>query len=139
MNREYLAIDYGRRRIGVAKSDPLGMVASPLTTLTVRSRADAVEQMRKLLDEYSPNGLVVGYPRHASGEPGEIAHEVDRFLRELQYAGDVFRVDESYSSQEATAIVHAHGKRVGVDKGRVDRLAAVILLQRFLDDLPSDA
>lgn len=136
LNRTFLAIDYGRRRIGIAKSDPSGLIASPLTTIEVSSRRDAVERLRSLIEEYRPDGLVVGYPRLASGDPGEICGEIDRVLEELRtgYMGPIHLVDEAYTSDDARAVVVAHGKRTGADKKRIDRIAAVIFLQRFLHE-----
>ena len=54
-----LGIDYGERRIGVAKCDPLGIIASALTTLEVKSQRQALDQLARLIDEYQPVGLVV--------------------------------------------------------------------------------
>ena len=134
--RTFLCIDYGRRRVGVAKSDPTGLIASGLTTLEVRSFDEAVRALEKLIAEYEPNGLVIGYPLLASGDKSEICEEVDRLIERLskQFRGPIHKVDEQYSSREAQDVVHAHGKRVGQDKKRVDRIAAVIILQRFLDE-----
>ena len=135
-NRTYLAIDYGKRRIGLAKSDPLGVIASALGTLEIRSRADAVTQLRRVIEEYQPNALVIGYPVLSSGDRSPMCEEIDLFLGDLAtfWHGPVHKVDEDYSSSEATDMIHAHGKRVGKDKGRVDRLAAVVILRRFLDE-----
>ncbi len=135
-NRTFLAIDYGKRRIGLAKSDPLGVIASALGTLEVRSRGDAVTQVRRVIDEYQPNALVIGYPVLSSGDRSPMCDEIDLFIGELVlfWKGPIHKVDEDYSSSEATDLLHAHGKRVGKDKGRVDRLAAVVILRRYLDE-----
>ncbi len=135
-DRTFLGIDYGHRRIGLAKSDPTGLIASPLTTLEVRSDREALAGIQKYIAEYSPNGLVIGYPLRESGDRGDKCREVDAFVEKLAtvYAGPIHRVDERYSSREATAVVHAYGKKTGKDKKRLDRLAAVIILQRFLDE-----
>lgn len=138
VDRTYLGIDYGRRRIGVAKSDPTGLIASAVTTLEVKSEAEAVNQLVGLIDEYAPAGLVIGYPLHISGDTSEKCIEIDRFLEKLSnhYRGPIYKEDERYSSTEAADIIHAHGQRTGKDKKRIDRLAAVIILQRFLDQQP---
>ena len=67
-DKTFIAIDYGERRIGVAKSDPMGIIASALTTLEVKSHTDALEKVKEIIDEYQPNGLVIGYPLLKSGE-----------------------------------------------------------------------
>ncbi len=135
-NRTFLGIDYGERRIGLAKSDPTGMIASALKTLDVKSNADALSQLERELKEIEPNGIVVGYPLSESGEIGKMCLAIDRFVDRLStiYSGPIHKVDERYSSLEAESIIHAHGKRIGQDKKRIDRLAAVIILQRFLDE-----
>ncbi len=137
-DRTFLAIDYGDRRIGLAKSDPTGLIASALTTLEVKSQRDALEQIGRFISDISPDGIVVGYPLMPSGDKSDKCRQVDRFVEELQsvYEGPIHKVDERYSTVEAADVIHAHGKRVGQDKKRLDRLAAVIILQRFLDERP---
>jgi len=136
MNRTFLAIDYGRKRVGLAKSDPMGVIASALETLEVKSMADTVAKVSAVIDEVEPDALVVGYPLLPSGDKSEMCAEVDRFVEKLKlnYAGPVHLVDEIYSSDQAKEIVKAHGSRVGKDKKRIDRLAAVMILQRYLDE-----
>jgi putative Holliday junction resolvase len=138
-NRTILAIDYGRRRVGLAKTDPLGLIPSALATLEVRSMADAVTRIATVIAEHQPAVLVVGYPLLASGDRGDMCREIDRFLDQLapHWPGPIHRVDEYASSSDAAAVVHAHGKRIGKQKGRLDRLAAVLILQRFLDEPPT--
>ncbi len=135
-NKAFLAIDYGTRRIGIAKSDTMGIIASALTTLEVKSQKDALTKILALIEEYEPNGLVFGYPLLKSGDKSDKCREIDKFINKLQefYNGELFRVDEHASSIEATKILHAHGQKVGKDKKRIDRLAAVIILQRFLEE-----
>jgi putative Holliday junction resolvase len=139
-NRTYLAVDFGTRRIGIAKSDPTGLIASALETLEVRSMKDAVEKTVALLHEYEPVGLVVGYPLLTSGDRSAKCDEIDNFIAKVTrlYPVDVYKVDERYTSQEAAGVIHAHGKRTGQDKKRIDRIAAVIILQRFLDESGAD-
>lgn len=135
-DQTYLGIDYGSRRIGVAKSDPTGLIATAVGTLEVKSVADALRKVDGMIREHEPDGIVVGYPLGLSGEKSKKCEEIDRFVEKLRgvYAGPIYLWDEGYSSIEAADIVHAHGKRVGKDKKRIDRLAAVIILQRFLDE-----
>ena len=134
-NRRFLGIDYGERRIGLAKSDPSGTIASALITIEVSSMAEAVKKIAEKISEIDPDGIVIGYPLHISGEKSEKCLEVDKFVEKLEeiYKKPIHKVDERWSSAEAADVVHAHGKKIGQDKGRIDRLAAVIILQRFLD------
>ena len=135
-NRTFIAVDYGERRIGLAKSDPTGMIASALITLEVKSQKDALSQLMSIIEEYEPDGLVFGYPLLQSGDKSDKCNEIDRFIDKLkkQFERPIYKVDESYTSQQAADIIHAHGKRTGKDKKRIDRLAAVIILERFLEE-----
>ena len=135
-NRTFLGIDYGERRIGIAKSDPTGTIASALVTLNVKSHKDALEQLGKLIDEYEPDGIVIGYPLYESGDKSPKCAVIDRFINKLSglFNGPINKTDERHSSVEAASVIHAHGQKTGKDKARLDRLAAVIILQRFLDE-----
>ncbi len=136
-DKTFIGIDYGERRIGIAKSDPTGLIASALKTLEIKSQKEALEKIEKIIKEYEPNGLVIGYPLHSSGEKSKKCVEIDEFVLKLHeiFDGPIHKSDERYSTKEAMGIIHAHGKKVGQDKKRLDRLAAVIILQRFLDEL----
>ena len=136
-DKTVLAFDYGERRIGVAKSDPTGLIASALETIETKSSNEAFRRIGYLLQTYQPTTVVVGYPLLASGDRSAKCDAVDQFIGRIQktYAGPVHKVDEHDTSVEAAAIIHAHGKRIGKDKKRLDRLAAVLILQRYLDGL----
>ena len=146
-DRSFIAIDYGERRIGLAKSDPTGTIASALKTIEIKSQKEALEKVLGVIKEYEPNGLVIGYPYLPSGDKSEKCIQIDKFvikLEEMIICSNlqssalgklpIHKVDERYSSIEATGIIHAHGKKIGQDKKRIDRLAAVVILQRFLDE-----
>ena len=134
-NRRFLSIDYGERRIGLAKSDPSGTIASALITIEVSSMVEAVKKIAEKIGEIEPDGIVIGYPLLMSGDKSEKCLVIDKFAEKLAeiYDRPIHKVDERWSSTEAADIIHAHGKKTGQDKGRIDRLAAVIILQRFLD------
>ncbi|MFZ5979727.1 MAG: Holliday junction resolvase RuvX [Candidatus Zixiibacteriota bacterium] len=138
LDRTFIAIDFGERRIGLAKSDPMGVIASALETIEVGSMKTALARLKEIIERYRPDGLVIGYPLLLSGDRSDKCDEVDRFIEKLTgfYRGPIHRVDEHYSSKEAAKIIHAHGRKTGQDKKRLDRLAAVIILQRFLDESP---
>lgn len=135
-DKTILAIDYGNRRIGLAKSDSLAIIASALATIEVGSVTEALAKISAVLTDVRPAEIVIGYPELASGERSLKCLEIDRFVEKLSkiYQGPIRRVDEAYSSVEAASVIHAHGQRVGKDKKRLDRLAAVIILQRYLDE-----
>lgn len=135
-DRTILAIDYGTKRIGLAKSDPMAVIASALKTIEVRSVSEAVTMVAQAIAEYTPRTVVIGYPLLASGDKSRKCEEIDQFITLLSthFTGPIIRVDEADSSREATSVLRAHGQRVRKDKKRVDRLAAVIILQRYLEE-----
>jgi putative Holliday junction resolvase len=136
-NLTFLGIDYGERRIGLAKSDPTGLIASAYKTITFKSINKALDEIMEDIDDFEAVGVVVGYPLAPSGgSAGERCRMVDDFLVRFRkrYAGQVYKVDERFSSAEAEEIYHQHDKKIGRNKGRIDRIAAAIILQRFLDE-----
>ncbi|MEZ5357536.1 MAG: Holliday junction resolvase RuvX [Candidatus Zixiibacteriota bacterium] len=134
-NRRYLAVDYGDRRVGIAVSDPTGMIARPLETLKVSSPAEAISGLIELIREYEPAAIVLGRPLSMSGRESELSQKVDEFARALRAAVDIEIIyeDERLSSTQAEQILHAHGKKIKGNKDKIDRMAAAIFLQTFLD------
>ena len=135
-DKTYLAIDYGLRRIGLAKSDPSGIIASALMTIEVKSEQEALKKLADAIADVKPKAVVVGYPLNEDGSAGEACMRVDAFVERLSkvFVGPIHKVDEFGTSEEAAGVIHAHGKQIGKKKARIDRLAAVIILQRFLDE-----
>jgi putative Holliday junction resolvase len=129
---QILAVDYGTRRVGVAVSDEQGSFAMPLETLVVpaRSRAAAVAS---LAAERGVSTVVVGRPKRQAGEDSGLWPEIEKFARSLRARGlTVVFEDEAYTSAEAHSRLGAKGKAKG-QKGRVDALAASLILKQYLD------
>lgn len=133
MKNIYLGVDWGRRRVGVAVSDELGRMAHPLVTLEPKSLAGLVQSLVDLARERGATAVVLGLPKHMNGSEGESAGAVRKFAVELEAAGlPVTFWDERLSSWEATGRLREGGAS-SREKGRVDRAAAALLLQSFLD------
>ena len=129
-----LAIDYGRRRIGLAITDELGLTASPLPVMERKNRRDDLRRLRKLLEEYQVALVLVGNPVHLSGRRGEMADEAARFAERLEknLGVKVELLDERLTSWEAEQISRdTRGSRN--KKQHVDSMAAAILLREYLD------
>src|SRR5262245_41969152 len=124
-----LAVDFGDRRVGLALSYPLGVIAQPLPTITVHSLAEAVQQVADLARTRGVATIVVGLPLHLSGEKGARAGRSERFARELERATGIHVVlwDERLSSAEATRYLREDGRRHH-SRGDVDRVAASLIL-----------
>ena len=131
----YLGIDYGRRRIGVALSDPTGLIAQPLTTLSVTGIDKAAAEIARLAGDNEVVGIVVGIPASMSGKPSETSLEVGKFIAVLKRLLDlpVHGEDERLSSRMAEQVLHAHGKHIKGQKETIDRISAAVILQSFLD------
>lgn len=133
-----LALDYGRRRIGVAVSDPTQTIASPLTTLVRRvGKRPPWAEIGRLVAEHEVGELVVGLPLEMGGGEGEWAAEVRAFGAELaRRTGLPVRwVDERLSSVEAERAVRSMGLKRSQreDKARIDATAAALILRGYLD------
>ena len=128
--RSYLALDLGTRRTGVAVGNTLLERAQPLRTLRVQG-AELVQQVRVLVQEWQPDALVVGVPRHPDGAAHDHTRRAERFMRQLQaqVGLPVHGVDERYTTVEALA-------QGAPDP---DSAAAARILEQFLRNLPAHA
>ena len=132
----FLGIDYGGKRIGLAVSDAGGKMALPLTTLqshgTVDQHAAAVLAAS---DDFDIEAFVVGLPLNMDGTEGKQAKLARRFGAELQRASrkPVHFADERLSSQAAAELLRPAGLTRKKRKHRLDRIAAKVMLQDFLD------
>lgn len=131
----FLGIDFGRRRMGLALSDPSGQIARPLETLLVSGTADAVKQVLRVIAEHEVTGIVLGMPLNMSGTTSELSDETMAFAEKLKAACAVpiYFEDERLSSRQAENVLHQHGQKIKGNKERIDRIAAAIFLQSFLD------
>lgn len=133
-----LAIDYGRRRVGLAISDPTRIIATGLETMEVSSLEEAVRRIVARKAELEFVQIVVGLPMRTSGAVGEMAEEVRVFVDKLRDTSGVpvTMIDERFTSAEATRIFHAKGKKLKGRKGEIDQLAAELILRQYLDSMP---
>lgn len=128
----WLGIDLGKKRTGVALSDPTGTLGSPLMTLSERDQA-LVDRLLQLVEEHRAAGLVVGYPLNMDGTRGSAAKKAERLRRALEKAGAprVELLDERLTTAQALRGAREVGARNVGDK--LDQMAAVIILQTFLE------
>lgn len=130
----HLALDYGRRRIGVAVCDGLGISTEALGFVPRESDAAAARIVAGLARQRSAVGIVVGLPLHAHGAAGTNVAWLRAFVRQLRMvcALPLHEVDERYSSAEAEEALRAEG-RWPCEPWEIDARAAAIILRRFLD------
>ena len=130
-----VGIDYGRRRTGLASSDPLGIFASALDTVDT---AKLIDYIKNYANGERIIRFVVGYPRNLDGAPAEAAADVDIFLKLLSKAFPDIPVsleDERFTSVLAHRAMIDGGMKASDrrDKASVDRISAAIILQGYLD------
>lgn len=129
-----LGLDVGSQTIGVAVSDDLGLMAHALVTLKRRGTAKDVEAVRELARAHDVTRIVVGIPYETDGTEGHRAQRVRVFLQALIDAGfSVEECDESFSTVEAEEILIEADLSRRKRKRCIDRLAAAVILERWLD------
>lgn len=132
-----LALDYGRRRIGVAASDPLRVVAQPRGVVGAGSPpVEPTAELLELIRELEPAVIVVGIPLHMDGSEGRMAREAREFANRLRAATGIETCerDERLTSVEAERTIRALDlpKRKREDRGLRDALAAAVLLDDYM-------
>ena len=136
MNR-LLAVDWGTKRVGLAVSDPGRSLARALPTLAVRGFRDTLKRLEEIAVREGIGEILVGLPLLLSGEEGDSARRARKLARALEVRG--YRVtlrDERWTSEAARDLLRDQGVR-RPRPGRLDAVAAVLLLQEYLDESPS--
>jgi putative Holliday junction resolvase len=130
-----LAVDYGRKRIGLALSDELGVTAQPLATLQRLNRREDFRRLREICRLHGVHRILVGHPVYMSGEAGEMAQEAARFAARLQeeLAIETELVDERLTSWEAQQSLASGAPSGRKRRATIDAFAAAILLREYLD------
>lgn len=135
-----LGIDFGRKYLGIATSDELGLLARGLQTLVRKNLRQDVAELARLCRELGVTKIVIGNPIQLDGSPSELSHEVERFARRLrEHTGlEVELWDERFTTEQATRILEAtrgpgEGHKWRKHKLTLDCLAAELLLQSYLD------
>ena len=131
----YIGIDYGRKRTGIAASDPLGIFASALDTI---DSTKLIDYLKNYANGERILAFVVGYPVNMDGKPSEAQADVDVFLKQLGKAFPgvpVHLEDERFTSVLAQRVMIDGGMKKSErrEKGSVDRISAALILQSYLD------
>lgn len=132
-----VALDYGRRRIGIAATDPLRVLAQPRGVIRAGSPpTDPSDELLRRIDEFEPRVVVVGIPLHMSGEEGEMAREARAFATALaaRCGAPVVLRDERLTTQEAERTIRDMDlpKKKRERRGLRDAIAAAVLLEDYL-------
>ena len=130
-----LGLDVGKKRIGVAGCDGTGLIATGLTTINCTSWTEDVQQLKNIIEEREVNILVIGLPYNLDGTIGFQAQKVKKFANRISRILDIpiEYVDERLTSVEAESQLKIQKKFSTRNKGAIDRRAAAIILQQWLD------
>ncbi len=127
-----LGIDYGEKRVGLALSDPMYMIASPYQTISNDSQLFTTIQC--IIKDENVKFVVVGLPKGMKGQATQQTDKVESFVKLLrEYGITVEMVDERLTSVSAEKALRVQGVKTGHNKQLVDQTAAAIILQQFLD------
>jgi putative Holliday junction resolvase len=129
-----LAVDLGTKRVGLAVTDPLQIVISPLDTVAYRSRAELLERLIGLMRDQDVETVVIGLPVRTDSQEGEGCRRARNVARDLEDRG--FRTvlwDESFSTRRAEEILRAAGASRKRVPQRLDRVAAAVILREYLE------
>jgi putative Holliday junction resolvase len=131
-----LALDWGERRIGVAISDSTGLIAQPLETIASKTgERGALERIADLVRAHDVGQIVVGLPLHMNGRPGPEAERARAFGERVRARAGVAvdYLDERWTSLEAERVLDEVGVKRRNQRGRVDPIAAALLLRTWLE------
>lgn len=130
-----LALDWGAKRVGMAISDPLGLTAQGLPTMRRRDKQQDMNFLRSLIRKHHVSLILLGNPLDMSGTAGPQTEHMREVARELEQRLDleVRLWDERLTSLQAHRVLHEIGVIPSRRRESVDRMAAVLLLQNFLD------
>ena len=135
-----LALDHGTRRIGVAVSDEMKMIASPMEYIPAEPMDKVIERLQQLVREKEVELILIGMPRNMDGTYGPATDKVKEFIAALQphITTPVKTWDERLTSVMANRTLLQGNVRRDKRKQTVDKMAAAILLQSYLDSRPTD-
>ena len=131
-----LALDYGEARIGVAISDPTGLLAQPLETIATRpGDAAALARIAEIVKAQEVGQIVIGLPLHMSGRPGPEVERANAFGDRVRKRTGVpvEYLDERWTTREAVRAMDDAGVSRKKQRGRVDPIAAALLLRTWLE------
>ena len=129
-----LGIDYGEKRVGLALSDRLNLIASPYKTLQYKSENDLISELKKIVIDKEIEVFVLGLPLNMKGEDSDQTKKVRRFKNLLSILElPIVYEDERFSSIIAKNSLVLQNVKTGHNKSEIDRTAAAIILQQYLD------
>jgi len=130
-----LGIDYGKKRIGLALSDPFQMLAATLKTVLNTNAARVTMDIEEIIREHNVQAVIAGHPLHMTGDESEMAAKVVEFMQALdeRLKMPIFLWDERWTTVSAEKLLVETGQSPSHNRHKIDQIAAAYLLQSFLD------
>lgn len=134
----YMGLDFGSKTVGVAVSDPFGWTAQPIETVERKDEANLVAtigRLAEIIEQYSVEAIVLGLPKNMNNTEGERVAITEKFERRLikEFGLEVIMWDERLSTLGAARVLDEANMRKRHQKKVIDKLAAVFILQGYLD------
>ena len=135
-----LALDAGEKRIGVAVSDPLGIIAQGVTVISRKDPETDLNEIKKIAEEYKADSIVVGMPVNMDGTKGRSAEKVAEFVETLKekFAIPVYTYDERLSTKESEKFLISADVSRKKRKSVIDKMAAQLILESYLERLKNN-
>lgn len=129
-----MGIDYGDARVGVAVSDLLGYTAQGVGTIKNKGLNGLTEELKKLIDEYQPDTVVIGLPKNMDGSEGFRAEATYKFADRLKevYDGEIVFIDERLTTMGAARFLNSTNTRGKKRKGIIDTVSACLILESWM-------
>ena len=133
--KRILGIDYGEVRVGLSLSDLTQTIAKPFKTIMYKNTDNLLDQLKEIITENEVEKLVVGVPYNMKGEDTKQTLKVKKFISFLEsnLLYDIELIDERLSSIEAEKTMHKMNIKTGHNKSDIDKIAASVILQEYLD------
>ncbi|MBR3605102.1 MAG: Holliday junction resolvase RuvX [Candidatus Gastranaerophilales bacterium] len=134
LKKRIIALDIGTKRIGIATCDALWMSANPLKTINRSNDKIALEEIKKICQEYQTDTILIGIPYNMDGTLGFQAKNCLKFIEPLRKDYVILEQDERLSSSEAENILKNQGKKYTKNKALVDSMAASVILREYIEN-----
>ncbi|OGH94926.1 MAG: Holliday junction DNA helicase RuvA [Candidatus Melainabacteria bacterium GWA2_34_9] len=133
--KRYLGLDVGTKRIGSAISDPLAITAQPLKVISRLPENKAIEEIKKICNEYNVETIIAGLPKNMDGTLGFQAEDVMTFVEKItaKIGIEVKLEDERLTSKAAERYLIEQNKKPSKNRGLIDITSAILILQQYLD------
>ena len=137
MKKRYLGVDLGTKKVGLAMSDPLNIIASAFDTIDWKGKKAFVNDVNKLIEEYNIGSIIFGLPLTLDGNESKKTLEIRELVEffRTQFPEDLFIdfEDEAFTSEDAKTILRQMGKKPKDHRKRVDQIAAQLILTSYME------